>query len=215
MYLIDASSKVSDSENDNLLSEIIDISGMIYSEMDDDETFWIVSQNRYTKHGCWSAGMQIADKIRDEVPFTLKNIITVHTEREQGGKLDSIYEDILFLVKDKRAYKFHKDDIRVPHVYKGNEWGGEREKGNSAYHDTEVRRYNPDGKDPSNLWTREDRTQSSGENVDETNPISMSEAIERCVRVGSDENETVYTVWMDSTSEIEGRNIETFEVEVK
>jgi len=180
--------------------------------MDDDETLWIICSNNYDTQGCQSVGFEIADRVREELPLTLKNTVTVHTERERGGNLDSIYKEILFLVKNKREYKFNKDDIRIPHVYKGNEWGGDRKKGSSAYHDTEVRRYNPDGKDPSNVWTREERTETGGENVDRTAPIGMHEAIQRCVRVGSDENETVYTLWMDVSEEIAGRKVRPIEV---
>jgi hypothetical protein len=208
MYLVNADSAPSD---DSVVSSVVESCKHIYSQMADDETLWIICSNQYKEQGCQTVGLEIADCVREDIPFILKNTVTVHTDRKRGGNLDSIYKEILFLVKDKREYKFNKDDIRIPHVYKGNEWGGEREKGSSAYHDTEVRRYNPDGKDPSNVWTREDRTETGGENVDRTEPIGMEEAIQRCVRVGSDEDEVIHTLWMDVAERIEGREVRPLE----
>lgn len=214
MYLVNVDSAPYGSI-DELLSNITESSQQIYSQMDDDETLWIVCTNQYGEDGCRSVALELADSIREEAPFTLKNTVTVHTNRECGGKLGSIYKEILFLVKDKRNYKFNKDAIRIPHVYKGNEWGGEREKGSSAYHDTEVRRYNPDGKDPGNVWTEDDRAITNGENVDETRPTTLDEAVERCVLAGSDEDEIVHTLWMDSPDEIAGRPTEPMKMEIK
>ena len=213
MYLVNIDSKLSSMDSGvELQSDVVALCEKIYSNMDSDETFWMICSNQYGSSGCWSVGLDLANSIREEVPLILKNTITVHTERETGGELDSIYKEILFFVKNKREYKFNKDAIRIPHVYKGNEWGGEREKGSSSYHDTEVRRYNPDGKDPGNVWTREDRTLTQDESVDMTGPIAIEEAIQRCVRAGSDDDETVYTVGIDSLNKVDGRNIERLEV---
>jgi hypothetical protein len=167
----------------------------LYERMDASETLWVIAPNAYRDGEMWPVAMAAADYIRDEANFTLKNTLTVHTLSDRGADMVSAYDEILFLVKDKREYQFHKDEIRVSHVYEGNEWGGEREKGNSAYHDTEVRRYNPDGKDPGNVWLTEDRTQTSNQEVDETEPIPFEEAIRRCIRAGSREDDPVHTVW--------------------
>jgi hypothetical protein len=103
----------------------------------------------------------------------------------------------------------------VEHVYEGNEWGGERKEGNSAYHDTKVRRYNPDGKDPGNVWLDEDRSQTSDQSVNESRPIPLTEAIRRCVLVGSSEGETVYTLHCDdavgNAIEEEGRKAKSLD----
>jgi hypothetical protein len=214
MYLVNIDSKLSSIDSRvELQSDVVALCETIYSDMDSDETFWMICSNQYGSNGCWSVGLDLANSIREEVPLILKNTITVHIERETGGELDSIYKEILFFVKNKREYKFNKDAIRIPHIYKGNEWGGEREKGSSSYHDTEVRRYNPDGKDPGNVWMREDRTLTEDESVDMTGSIAIEEAIQRCVRAGSDDDETVYTVGIDSLDEIDGRDIEILEVE--
>ena len=116
--------------------------------------------------------------------------------------MESAYDEILLFVKNKREYQFHKDEIRVAHVYEGNEWGGEREEGNSAYHDTKVRRYNPDGKDPGNVWLNEDRTQTGNQEIDEVEPLPMERAIRRCILVGLAEDEVVHTLWIDGLNAI-------------
>ena len=163
----------------------------IDDEMEPEETLWIFVPNIYQEGVCWSVPMAVADHARTNTGLILKNIVTCHQEFSSDGDMDNSYEEILFFIKDKRAYQFNKDAIRVAHVYKGNEWGGEREKGNSAYHDTEVRRYNPEGKDPGNVWLNELRDQTSGETVDETKPLSRTEALRRCLRAGSEEDKVV------------------------
>lgn len=169
----------------------------ICEEMTDDETLWVFAPNKYDDSGCWPVSMALADYARDESGLTLKNTITRHTELSSGGDMQNGYEEILFFVKDKRSYRFNKDSIRVAHVYEGKEWGGERETGSSAYHDTEVRRYNPNGKDPGNVWLDERRDQSADETIDETRPLPRVEALKRCIRAGSLEDETVH-LWMGS-----------------
>lgn len=167
----------------------------VYKRMNTTETLWVHAPNDYRDRQLWPVAMAVADFARNESPLVLKNIITVHQRSERGGDMISAYDEILFFVKNKREYQFHKNRIRVEHVYKGNEWGGERKKGNSAYHDTKVRRYNPDGKDPGNVWVNENRTETETQEVDKTEPLPTEEAVRRCVLVGSDEEETVHTLW--------------------
>jgi len=195
MHVVDLAPLTEDATAvDSLLQRITQLWSTIYDEMEPEETLWIFVPNTYQEGVCWSVPMAIADRARANTGLILKNIVTRHQEFCSNGDMDNSYEEILFFVKDKRAYRFNKDAIRVAHVYKGNEWGGEREKGNSAYHDTEVRRYNPEGKDPGNVWLNEHRDQTSDETVDETKPLSRTEALRRCLRAGSEEDEEV-TLW--------------------
>lgn len=216
MYLVDLSRLVSDSDTQDEIRE--SIQGLwddLYQRMDPTETLWVVAPNDYRDGRLWPVAMAVADFAREESKFDLKNTITVHQWDERGADMKSAYDEILFFVKDKRQYQFHKDDIRVAHVYEGNEWGGERQEGNSAYHDTEVRRYNPDGKDPGNVWMKEDRTQTDNQEVDRTEAISLKEAIRRCVLVGSSEGETVHTLWADEFETVvtsENRDIKQLEL---
>jgi len=199
MYLVDLRPIVSGATTqEGVLDETRGIWQGLYERMEPEETLWVITPNDYREGRMWPVSMVIADYAREESNLILKNTITLHQWEDRGGDMESAYDEILFFVKNKREYQFHKDDIRVEHVYEGNEWGGEREEGNSAYHDTKVRRYNPDGKDPGNVWLKEDRTQTENQEIDEVEPLPMEEAIRRCVLVGSAEDEIVYTLWTDN-----------------
>jgi len=203
MHIVDLADLIADSETlDDALAESEALWEPLYNRMEKSETLWVVVPNDYRDGEMWPVAMAAADYIRGEANFDLKNTITVHTITDRGADMVSAYDEILFLVKDKREYRFHKDEIRVSHVYEGNEWGGEREKGNSAYHDTEVRRYNPDGKDPGNVWLEEDRSQTPTQEIDATGPIPFEEAVRRCIRVGSQEEELVHGVWANDLEEL-------------
>ena len=198
MYFVDLRKMVSTADTrEEVISATQGLWKAIYDRMSITETLWVYAPNDYRDGRLWPVAMAVADFARNESPLVLKNIITVHQWRDRGGDMASAYDEILFFVKDMREYQFYKDRIRVEHVYKGNEWGGERKEGNSAYHDTKVRRYNPDGKDPGNVWLTEDRTETDTQEVDRTESISVEEAVRRCVLVGSNEGETVYTLWAD------------------
>ena len=198
MYLVDLSRVVSDADNQrSVLDETRGVWKGLYERMEPTESLWVVAPNDYHEGRMWPIAMAVAEYAREESGLTLKNTVTVHQWDDRDGDMESAYDEILFFVKNKREYLFNKDDIRVSHVYEGNEWGGEREEGNSAYHDTKVRRYNPDGKDPGNVWIDEDRTQSNDREIDRTDAIPLKEAVRRCVLVGSAEGETVYTLWTD------------------
>lgn len=203
MYVVDLRSIVSEATSqEGVLDETRGIWQGLYERMEPKETLWVIAPNDYTEGRLWPVSMAIADYARDESDLILKNTITLHQWEDRGGDMESAYDEILFFVKNKRAYQFYKDDIRVAHVYQGNEWGGEREEGNSAYHDTKVRRYNPDGKDPGNVWLNEDRTQTGDQEIDEVGPLPMEEAVRRCVLVGSAEDEIVHTLWTDSLKNV-------------
>lgn len=197
MYLVDLTEVTSNSAT---LSRLLDRTRGVWSaladEMDPTETLWVFTPNERRHGQFWPVAMSVADCAREESDLTLKNLITVHREGGRETDLRTVYEEILFFVKDSSAYRFDKDSIRVAHVYQGEEWGGEREKGQSAYHDTTVRRYNSDGKDPGNVWLSEFRNQTANETIDETRPMKRTEAAKRCLQAGSVEGETVHSVWV-------------------
>lgn len=216
MHIVDISSIQPTVDSvDELLAETSGYWEHIYDTMDPSETLWVFASNRYDKTEYWSAPMLVADYLREETPFKLKNTILRHTDPEPGSGLQSIYETILFLVRDKREYRFNKDEIRVDHVYQGNEWT-DRETGSSAYHDTEVQRYNAEGKDPGNVWLDEDRSRTDNETVDAIHPLPRTEAVKRCIRAGSQEGEIVRGLWLsDSFTDVikdEGRRVEEMSV---
>ncbi|ELZ39761.1 DNA methyltransferase [Halorubrum tebenquichense] len=200
MYLVDLREQIRSSDSlDAALRSTDGVWEDIYEAMEPTETLWVIAPNDYRDGRMWPCALAFADYIRDEAAFDLKNTISVHSREGTTDEPDlrPSYCDILFLVRDKRDYQFHKDRIRVSHVYEGNEWGDDRETGQSAYHDTEVRRYNPEGKDPGNVWLREDRTRTSDQSVDQTDTLSLSEAVRRCVLAGSGDEETVNALWAD------------------
>jgi hypothetical protein len=217
MYILDITEKASQaSDLESLLEEIEGIWNSLYNRMRKEETLWVVAPNQFKNGKCWPVSMALADDAREHSNLVLKNIITVHQWEDRDSTMASAYDEILFFVKDKREYLFHKDRIRQAHVYQGNEWGGRREKDNSAYHDTEVRRYNPEGKDPGNVWLQEDRTQTDNQEIDEITPLPFVEAIRRCVLVGSDEKEEVHifgTKDYNSVVSKENRQIKTHAVD--
>ena len=216
MYIVDLRETVFRNQTlEEALAESNSLWEPLYERMDPSETLWIIVSNKYRDGRMWPTAMAAADYIKNQVSFILKNIITVHNVSDTDADMVSTYDEILFFVKNKREYQFHKDAIRVSHVYEGNEWGGERKKGTSAYHDTEVRRYNPDGKDPGNVWLEEDRSQTSTQQVDETKPIPFDEAIRRCIRVGSQETEKIHTIWAADLADLVTReNREFVELDV-
>lgn len=216
MYLVDMSSKLSVDSFEDLLAATDDCWSDIYEKMDPRETLWVFVPNRYEGTKSWSPAMLLADYVRNNTQFSLRNTVVRHTTPESGSGLQCIYETILFFVKDASEYLFNKDNIRIEHVYKGNEWG-DRSTGQSAYHDLEIKRYNPDGKDPGNVWLNENRGQTDDETVDEIKPLSRTEAVKRCIRASSEEDEIIYGLWLSdefiNIIEKEERRYEEMEVD--
>lgn len=205
MYLVDLRSHVSDTDSRReLFTETAGVWETLCAQMDPEELLWVVAPNEYRSGELWPVAMATAEQARSEAELTLKNTVTVHDWRERGGEpdLQSAHVELLLLVSDQSAYQFHKDEIRIAHAYQGNEWGEDRQEGNSSYHDTTVRRYNPEGRDPGNVWVDADRTQTEGQEVDEITPFPLSEAVRRCVRVGSSEGDRVSTLWTDELDEV-------------
>ena len=210
MYLVDLAEIVSRSSTlDGLLDETRGLWSDLHEEMDSTETLWVFAPNERRHGEFWPVAMSIGGCAKKESELTLKNIITVHRDTGRNGDFRTVYEDLLFFVKDTRSYQFNKDEIRIAHVYQGKEWGGTRKEGKSAYHDTRVQRYNPNGKDPGNVWLTEVRNETTDETVDRTQPIQRTEALKRCLRAGSSEGETVNAFWLSgkfaTIVEAEGR----------
>lgn len=168
----------------------------VRDEMSPRDTLWVFSPHIDQGDSALPTAMAVGELAKDEAGLALKNIITRYKDPSGEGDLLNIQEEILFLVKNKREYVFNKDPIRVSHVYKGNEWGEDRETGRSSYHDTEVQRYNPEGKDPGNVWLEEVRDQTAGEALDETKPLPRNEAFRRCLLAGSNEGERIH-FWVE------------------
>lgn len=192
MYLFDLQGHPQLESFPELLDTVSEVCNQIYEEMTREESLWIFAPAKSGSEYL-PIGMAAADIVKNQSPFVLKNVISRYhggSDDRRGSDIVDSYEEILFFVKDKRKYYFNKDPIRVEHVYEGNEWN-ERDEGRSSYHDSTVRRYNPKGKDPGNVWLTEIRTETSDETVDRIEPFPRKEAIQRCILAGSKENELV------------------------
>jgi hypothetical protein len=202
MHLVDLLPLLDDAET---TGQVIDRSRWIWSDiydaMDPEDTLWVFAPNARKNSRYWPIAMAIADAAREDSGLALKNTITRYQDPKPGGDLSNAYEEVLFFVKDKRQYRFSKDEIRVAHVYEGKDWTENRDSGRSAYHDTQVRRYNPNGRDPGNVWFEEIRDRTPDETVDETRPLSRVNALTRCLRAASEPGETVHTYWIDEEFE--------------
>lgn len=195
MYIIDISNHISESiDVDELLETLNKISIEIYDEMDSSETLWIFATNTNQGGTFEPLPMKIGAKIQKNSKLYLRDIITIHTNIGTTNTLHQSYEEILLFVKDIEEYHFNKDAIRIDPVYEGNEWNGHRANGQSSYRDSVTKRYNPDGKDPGNVWLEEIRTETKSSVLDRTEPFSRKEAIKRCILVGSEENEVINTL---------------------
>lgn len=167
----------------------------IYSRMGPTDTLWVFVSNMVDNGSFWSMPMALCQLIQSEAEYSLRDIITIHRNTGFEHLFRGSYEEILLLVKDKDRYHFDKDKIRMEPVYEGKEWNGLRENSHSSYRDRITKRYNSDGKDPGNVWLNEIRTETESSVLDRTEPISRAEAIQRCIRAGSKEGETISTVW--------------------
>lgn len=205
------------SSRDELIERTSALWGKLYEVMEPTETLWVFAPHIETKARCLPTAMAIGDRAREETDLVLKNVITRYKPPTGEAELANVQEEILFFAKDKRSYFFDKDSIRVDHVYKGNEWGDDRETGTSSYHDAEVQRYNPEGKDPGNVWLEEARNLTDDETLDVTRPLGRMEAVRRVVLAGSTEGEKV-CFWIGGSEfselvEQEGRDPEFKEIE--
>jgi site-specific DNA-methyltransferase (adenine-specific) len=121
-----------------------------------------------------------------EAGFFLRNIIIWYNLNAPclSGPLLNRSTYILFLSKGPN-YKFDKDPVREPHVWKDVEWGGGRRS-----------RYNPKGKDPSNFWLK---TESHKGKVLRHVPLSFEEAVERCVLVSTSKGEKILDLFAENS----------------
>jgi site-specific DNA-methyltransferase (adenine-specific) len=121
-----------------------------------------------------------------EVGFFLRNIIIWYNLDAPcfSGPLVNRSTYILFLSKGKN-YKFDKDPVREPHIWKDVEWGGGRRS-----------RYNPKGKDPSNFWLK---AESYKGKVLRHVPLSLEEAVGRCILVSTSKGDKVLDLFAENS----------------
>lgn len=117
--------------------------------------------------------------------FFLRNLVVWYNLEVEHLSRDLMnrYTWILFFSKGK-DYKFYLDSIREPHIWKDVEWGGGRRS-----------RYNPKGKNPSNVWLK---TRSTKGKTFQHIPLSLAEVISRCVLASTDENDSVLDIFAEN-----------------
>ena len=108
-------------------------------------------------------------------------IIWYNKNKEKFSRdLVRYYSTIIFAVKNKR-YDFDLDSSREPHIWKDFEWGGGRRS-----------RYNPKGKNPSNLWLK---THSEKGKTLNFIPLSTEKMMERCLLLSNSKNKDVLIIF--------------------
>lgn len=211
MHIIDISNYMevnSDVDEVWLLSTPVEVCCEIYDEMATSGTLWLFVPHRMLKQPGTITPMQLADEILVKSEYYLKNIITIHHHVGPNNLLRGAYEEIYLFAKDPREYAFNKDAIRIEPVYKGAEWFGTRDNGQTSYGDRITRRYNEQGKDPGNVWVHEVRTDTAGQVLDRSEPFPRKEAVRRCIRAGSNIGDPVFTMWPSDEVEMVIKNEE-------
>lgn len=150
-----------------------------------DGTMWLFVDNFYLNGEIFPLPFIVAEKVQDS-GFLLRNIIVWYNLNAPQffGPFFNRSTYILFVSKGKN-YKFNKDPIREPHIWKDVEWGGGRRS-----------RYNPKGKDPSNFWLK---TESFKGRVLRHVPLSFEEAVKRCILVSTSEGEKILDLFAENS----------------
>lgn len=131
----------------------------IYNEVGESGSLLLVGINSFQDDQFVPWPLIVAEDITEKTSFAIKNIFIWYKEindfREKDFALNHVY--IIFLVHSLTKYYFNKDSIREPHIFKDIEWGGNRLKCKTSYHEKEVTRYSSKGRDPGNVFYQTSR----------------------------------------------------------
>ena len=161
-------------EYETQLKKIHDLSKILFDSLDDDGILWIVTDDLYLNGTLKKISFDISS-ILTKSNFLLRNMIIWYNENKEKLPQDlvSSYSTIIFSTKNKN-YDFDLDSTREPHIWKDFEWGGGRRS-----------RYNPKGKNPSNLWLK---TRSEKGKTLQHIPLTTEKMIERCLLLSNLKN---------------------------
>ncbi|MFQ5978125.1 MAG: DNA methyltransferase [Candidatus Heimdallarchaeota archaeon] len=115
----------------------------LFTKLAPSGSLWVFVQDYYDPYiGSYiPKTFEILEQIAERA-FHVKNcIVRFKPGPSTNGCFSQFYDNILFCTLDSQDFFFDKDKIREPHIWKDAEWGGGRRS-----------RYNPKGKDPSNVW---------------------------------------------------------------
>ena len=168
------SSSDSQKEYESQLKQITDLSKLIFNSLDENGILWIVTDDLYSNGKLKKISFDVSS-ILTKSNFLLRNMIIWYNENKEKLPQDlvSCYSTIIFAVKNKN-YNFDLDSAREPHIWKDFEWGGGRRS-----------RYNPKGKNPSNLWLK---TRSEKGKTLQHIPLTTEKMIERCLLLSNLKN---------------------------
>lgn len=165
----------------------------ILSSLRETGSLWLIANHIRQNMELIPYGFELAEIISQQ-GFSLRNIITwfIPNSVNEQRRLTNRYAHIFFFVKDRNKYYFNKDIVREKHIWKGVEWGNRSG------------RYNPLGKDPSNVWLQ---TEDDGRgHITKHKPLSFTEVINRIklLSLPLDGNITIYS---DSNIKLDGANV--------
>ncbi len=160
-------SSTSKNEYEYQLEEIKKLSKIIFNSLHDNGILWIVTNDLYSDGILKKIPFDISS-ILSKSSFLIRNMIIWYGKCTEILPRDLVpyYNTIIFAVKNKN-YDFDVDSVREPHIWKDFEWGGGRRS-----------RYNPKGKNPSNLWLK---THSEKGKTLNHIPLTTDKMIERCL----------------------------------
>ena len=150
-----------------------------------DGTMWIIIDNYFYDGQILQVPFTLSKNIQS-VGFMFRNIIIWYNTYSEhlSRDLTNRYSCNLFFAKNMN-YKFDKDPVREPHIWKDYEWGGGRRS-----------RYNPKGKDPSNFWLK---TDSEKGKTTRYVMLRLEEMISRCILASTNEKDRVLDIFAENS----------------
>jgi len=164
VVILDLFSCNPDGENNTMVHEYLLYK--ILSSLKETGSLWLIANHIRNNMELIPYGFELAEIISKQ-GFFLRNIITwfIPNSINEQQRLTNRYAHLFFFVKDVNSYYFNKDLAREKHIWKDIEWG--HRSG----------RYNPLGKDPSNVWLQTE--DDSRGNITNHIPLSFKDMINR------------------------------------
>lgn len=143
--------------------------------LDDDGSLWVIHQNRYINNELDFQEENIINYFKNKNLF-LKTILLLITSEHDAEYLNSRYKTI-FLFSKNEKFIVNKDPIREKHIWAHLDWGKRKHK------------FNPLGKDPSNVWIKVLDDNNGGTIGHQT--LSLEECYQRIILCSSEENDNI------------------------
>lgn len=188
------------------LKEIEKLSKILFNSLSDNGILWIFVNDVYHNGMLKKTSFDIS-QILSCSSFLIRNMIIWYGQHKKYSRdLTDFYSTIIFAVKNNN-YDFNLDPVRESHIWKDFEWGGGRRS-----------RYNPKGKNPSNLWLK---THSEKGKTKYHIPLSTEMAFERCLLLSDIDKESSLIFSFKKYSKLDKKftksiswlNIPKFEIE--